>query len=122
MSAIGRKSLYGETTTGAIVGLSFVEMDVHRPLASVSQMVRKGNLVLFGDPNGGSYAKNIATGLRHQLEEKNGIYLLPVWVKAGSGGPATDGDLHVATASETAGSASASSGGARVFRRQAQWP
>ena len=58
--------------TGATVGLKFVEMDVHRPLASVSQMVRKGNIVVFGDPKGGSCVKNIATGLRHQLEEKNG--------------------------------------------------
>ncbi len=82
-------------------------------------MVRKGNIVVFGDPKGGVYVKNIATGLRRQLEEKNGIYLLPVWVKAGSGGPAADGDLHVAAASETA---SASSGGAPVFRRQARWP
>ena len=97
-------------------------MEVHRPLASVSKMVRAGNVVVFGDPKGGNVVKNFATGLRHQLVEKNGIYLLPVWVKAGSGGPATHGNLHVATASETAGGASASSGGAPGFRRQAWWP
>ena len=68
--AIGKKSIYGETTTGATVGLNFTEMEVHRPLASVSKMVRAGNIVVFGDPKGGNYVKNIATGLRHQLVEK----------------------------------------------------
>ena len=53
-NAIGRKSIYGEATTGATVGLSSVEMEVHRPLASVSQMVRNGNIVVFGDPKAGS--------------------------------------------------------------------
>ena len=120
--AIGRKSIYGETITGHTVGLNFTEMEVNRPLASVSKMVRAGNIVVFGCPKGGNYVKNIATGLRHQLVEKNGIYLFLVWVKPGTGGPATHGNLHVATASETAGGASASSGGAPGFRRQAWWP
>ena len=73
MLAIGRKSICAETTTGAIVGMNFVEMDVHRPLATVAQMVRRGNIVVFGDPKLGSFVKNLATGMRHQLEEKNGI-------------------------------------------------
>ena len=122
MLAIGRKSIRAETTTGAIVGLNFVEMDVHRPLASVSQMVRRGNIFVFGDPKLGSYVKNPATGLRHQLEEKNGIYLLPVWVLPSpkDGSAAADGDLHVAAAMEAADRASASSGGAPGFRRQAR--
>ena len=104
--------------------MNFVEMDVHRPLASVSQMVRNGNNVVFGDPRFGSYVKSLATGLRHQLEEENGIYLLPVWVipSPNDGSAAADGDLHVAAAMEASDRASASSGGAPGFRRQARKP
>ena len=97
-------------------------MDVHRPLASVSQMVRKGNIVVFGDPKHGSYVRNLARGLRHQLEEKNGIYLLPVCVLPSpkDGSAAADRDLHVAPAMETADRVSASAGDAPGFRRQAR--
>ncbi len=107
----------GERTT-------YVEMEVHRPLASVSQMVRRGNIVVFGDPKFGSYVKNPATELRHQLEEMNGIYLLLVWVipSPDDGSAAADGDLHVAAAMEASDRASASSGGAPGFRRQARKP
>jgi hypothetical protein len=100
-----------------------VEMDVHRPLASVSQMVKKGNMVVFGHPKKGAYVYNKATGLEHPLEERNGIYILPVWVTENSGDfalQAADGDLHVTAAGETA---TASSGGASSsFHRLARWP
>ncbi len=128
--ASGRKSIFGETTAGKNVGLTFVEMEVHRPLASVSQMVKKGNMVVFGHPKKGSYVHDKATGLEHPLEERNGIYILPVWVKPNEGyyaiephkscAAATDGDLHVTAQGETA---SASSGGAATsFHRLARWP
>jgi hypothetical protein len=123
VTATGRKSIYGETTAGEHVGFSFVEMDVHRPLASVSQMVKKGNMVVFGHPKKGSYVHNKATGLEHPLEERNGIYILPVWVTENKGQfalQAADGDLHVTAAGETA---TASSGGASSsFHRLARWP
>ncbi len=85
-------------------------------------MVRKGNIVVLGDPKFGSYVKCLATGLRHQLEEKNGIYLLPVWVipSPDDWSAAADGDLHVAMASEITDSASACSGSEPAFRRQAR--
>ena len=130
MHASGRKSIFGETTAGKNVGLTFVEMEAHRPLASVSQMVKKGNMVVFGHPKKGSYVHNKATGLEHPLEERNGIYILPVWVKPNEGyyaiephkscAAATDGDLHMTASGETA---SASSGGAAAgFHRLARWP
>ncbi len=56
--ASGRKSIFGETTAGKNVGLTFTDMEVHRPLASVSQMVKKGNMVVFGHPKKGSDVYN----------------------------------------------------------------
>ena len=112
VNASGRKQIYGETTAGKNIGLSFVEMEVHRPLASVTQMVKKGNMVVFGHPKKGAYVYNKATGFEHPLEERNGIYTLPVWVKANEGYyrveptkvcvKATDGDLHFTASGDTA--------------------
>ncbi len=123
VNASGRKSIFGETTAGKNIGLSFVEMEVHRPLASVSQMVKKGNMVVFGHPKKGAYVYNKATGLEHPLEERNGIYILPVWVTENSGDfeyKAADGDLHVTAVGETT---TASPGGASSsFHRLARWP
>ena len=123
VTATGRKSLFGETTAGKHVGLSFVEMNVHRPLASVSQMVKKGNMVVFGHPKKGASVYNRATGLEHPLEERNGIYILPVWVTENKGKfahKAADGDLHVTVASENT---TVSPGGASSsFHRLARWP
>ncbi len=45
VNATGRKSIFGETTEGKHVGLSVVVMNVNRPLASVSQMVKKLSLI-----------------------------------------------------------------------------
>ena len=123
VTATGRKSIFGETTAGKHVGLSFVEMNVHRPLASVSQMVKKGNMVVFGHPKKGAFVYNRATGLEHPLEERNGIYILPVWVTENKGKfahKASDGDLHVTVAGENT---TVSPGGASSsFHRLARWP
>ncbi len=123
VNATGRKSIFGETTAGKHVGLSFVEMNVHRPLASVSQMVKKGNMVVFGHSKKGAFVYNKATGLEHPLEERNGIYILPVWVTENKGKfahKAADGDLHVTVASENT---TVSPGGASSsFHRLARWP
>ncbi len=123
VNATGRKSIFGETTAGKHVGLSFVEMNVHRPLASVSQMVKKGNMVVFGHSKKGAFVYNKETGLEHPLEERNGIYILPVWVTENSGRyehKAADGDLHVTVASENT---TVSPGGASSsFHRLARWP
>ena len=81
-------------------------------------MVPAGNIVVFG----GSYVKNIATGLRHQLVEKMAFISFLSGLSPELVAQQKHGNLHVATASETAGGASASSGGAPGFRRQAWWP
>ena len=58
--------------------MTFQCADVHKALGSVSQIVRKGNRVVF-DENG-SYIQNKSTGELRWLEERNGIYVLPAFV------------------------------------------
>ena len=59
-------------------------MDVTRPLASVSKMIRNHCKVVFDGPEGeGSYILHKPSGDRHKLFLKNGIFVLPVWVMAG---------------------------------------
>ena len=57
--------------------------EVTKPLLSVSKMVKAGNTVVF-DQNG-SYIYDGATGAIMHLEDRNGMYLLKVWVRSSSG-------------------------------------
>ena len=57
--------------------------DVSKPLMSVSKMVRAGNTVVFAPD--GSYIYDGETGEYMMLQEKNGMYLLNLWVKKASG-------------------------------------
>jgi hypothetical protein len=65
-------------------------MDVRRPLAAVSQVVKAGHRVVFdSEENGGSYIENTGTGKRHKVYERGGIYVLPAWVEPSSGASLT---------------------------------
>ncbi len=56
-------------------------MDVMRPLASVSKMVSKGHTVVFAPENeGGSYLL-MTNGNWHRLHNREGVYVLPVWMQ-----------------------------------------
>ena len=57
-------------------------MDVSKPLLSVSRMVKRGYRVVFdSEQNGGSYARHMASDKRYRLHERNGVYVLPSWVR-----------------------------------------
>ncbi len=76
--------------------MTFQDAPVRKPLAAVSGITSKGNLVLFD--KGGSFvasgdapeAQEIRALIRKiknriLLEEKKGVYLMPVWVYEGAG-------------------------------------
>eukprot|EP00971_Amphidinium_carterae_P064321 1273776-Amphidinium_carterae.1 len=56
-------------------------MPVHRPLASVSQLVDKGHTVVF-KPDG-AYIEE-SPGKRHWLQRQGGAYVLEGWVDSQS--------------------------------------
>ena len=60
--------------------------DIHRPLSSVSKMVRAGNTVCFDtEARGGSWIRNNATGNTLKVFERDGIYVLPAWIRNPAG-------------------------------------
>ena len=70
-------------TIGAV---DFEVMDVSKPLLSVSRMVARGHRVVFdAESNGGSYIQNTHSGKRLRIYERNGVYVVPSWVRPFSG-------------------------------------
>ena len=57
--------------------------EVSKPLLSVSKMVNAGNTVVFSKDS--SYIYDEATGEVMNLEERNGMYLLKLWIRSSSG-------------------------------------
>ena len=58
--------------------------DVHRPLFAVSRMVHNGKRVIFdSEENGGSWVHDKARDKWIRLYERDGVYLMPVWIKPG---------------------------------------
>ena len=74
---------------------------VRKMLLSVNDMLSKGNRVIF-DPQG-SYVENITTGDWTPIEQKNGIFLMKLWVKrnpqnrASSGNPPAAPQIELST-------------------------
>ena len=66
------------TQEGAQRDMKFTVCDVPKALASVSQMCKAGNRVLFNPPCSaeGSVIQHIDTGKRFWLHEENGLYML----------------------------------------------
>ena len=61
--------------------------DVHRPLSSVRKIVESGSCVWFDtEANGGSGIYNYRAGETIRIFEKDGIYVLPAWIKKADGG------------------------------------
>ena len=54
--------------------------DVNKALLSVHRAVQAGNRVVFSAS--GSFVQDEQTGERMPLEEKGGMYMLKLWVKA----------------------------------------
>ena len=74
----GQKMVTMMTQEGAHRDMRFTICDVSKALASVSQMCRSGNKVVFNPPWNpeGSYIQHVDTGERLWLREENGLYML----------------------------------------------
>jgi hypothetical protein len=67
-----------QLNNGSRTSMRFTVMDVRRPIASVSRMVRSGHKVVFDDL---SYIQNKTTGEKIRIFERNGVYTLPAWLE-----------------------------------------
>ena len=56
----------------------FQVTDVGKPLASVTRILDKGNIVVFSRKLGGSYIMNNCTGRKIQLTEEKGTFVMDV--------------------------------------------
>ena len=75
----GRRKIEGTVSEGHRVDLSMEAADVTRVLASVRQMVRVGNRVVFDEEE--SVIENKQTGMRPRLKEKPGGYTFQLKVR-----------------------------------------
>ena len=86
--ALGKKQLICRFNNGSVKTMSFLVMDVTRPLAGVSQMIRQQCRVVFDGPAGeGSFILHKLSGDKHRTFLKGGIFILPVWVVFGPSAP-----------------------------------
>lgn len=78
----GQKSVTMMTRDGAQRDMKFTVCDVAKAFASVSQMCRIGNRVVFNPPwsNDGSYIQHLDTGDKLWLHEENGLYMFDIRV------------------------------------------
>ena len=58
--------------------MSMQVCEVTKPLGSVGAMLQAGNSVTFD--KGGSYIVNKATGIRTNIEDRNGAFIFDIWV------------------------------------------
>ena len=74
----GQKFVTMKTREGAKRDMRFTACEVAKALASVSQMCRAGNCVVFNPPwsKEGSYIQRIDTGEKFWFHEENGLYML----------------------------------------------
>ena len=56
---------------------------VHQPLMSVKMVCRAGHRVVFDDA--GSFVENKKTLERLKIEEKDGAYIMDMWIKSDAG-------------------------------------
>ena len=75
---LGEKRFVAVTAEGHRRGIVAQVCDVTKPLLSVRRVVEKGGTVVFA--KGGGYIED-AQGERIWMEEKQGMYVVKVWVK-----------------------------------------
>ncbi len=67
---------------GDLHKMKFAVMDLQRIIVAVSRMVKAGNRVVFDSAeNGGSYIYNKKSGRYHVIHERNGVYVVPIWIR-----------------------------------------
>ena len=84
----GEKSVICGFQNGQKLRTTWVIADVHRPLCSVSRMVKHGYHVWFApEKEGGSGFWNASTNATMKIYEQGGVFLLPAWFQPPSAGP-----------------------------------
>ena len=75
----GEKRFTAVTDEGAEKKMALQVRDVNQGLLSVSKVAGAGNRVVFDEQ--GSYIENKSSGQISWLKERNGMYILSLWVK-----------------------------------------
>ena len=81
---LGEKRFIGVTEDGGGREVVAQVCDVNKALLSVRRMVAAGNTVVFGPER--SYIQNVATGEVVDLEEREGMYMVKMWVRNNGAG------------------------------------
>ena len=76
----GEKRFIGITEEGDAKQLTLQVCAVNQELLSVAKMVKSGNRVVF-EAGGNSCIEHVTAGARTWLQEKNGMYVMKLWVK-----------------------------------------
>ena len=76
---LGQKTSAGENKEGVRRALTGQVADVNKSLLSVRRCLQAGNRVVF-DPKG-SYVEDTTSGEKISLQEKDGMYMLKLWVR-----------------------------------------
>ena len=80
----GEKTLKGYTNEGSPVGMTMQVAKVTKPLGSVRAMVEANNRVVFD--KGGSYILDKATWAKTKIDERNGAFVVDMWIPKGRQG------------------------------------
>ena len=82
---LGEKNFTAITDAGLEHYMTDPVTDVTKALLSVSKVVSKGCRVVFDEDS--SYIENKSSGAWSQLEERNGMYVLNMWIGKGQQRP-----------------------------------
>ena len=77
---LGEKQVAALSDTGANLNVRFQVTTVDKPLIAVSALAASGHSVVF-DKAGGTVINTI-TGRRTPFGRRNGVYIMPFWVKS----------------------------------------
>ncbi|MDA8584227.1 hypothetical protein N9L68_08320 [bacterium] len=79
---LGEKEFIAVGECGALRKMKVQVCDVNKPLLSVRRVTQAGNRVVFEEDGG--YIEDKVSGERMWLREKDGMYLLKLWVRKGA--------------------------------------
>ena len=78
---LGEKTFTVHNEEGQVRNVTAQVCDVNRSLLSVRKVTKAGNRVVFEE--GFGYIEDKTTGERMYMEEKEGLYVMKLWVPAG---------------------------------------
>ena len=83
---LGEKHITGYTDNEGLQRSFTAQIcDVNKPLLSVRRVTQAGNRVVFEEHGG--YIEDMKTGEKMWIKEKDGMYLLKLWVRKGGQAP-----------------------------------